>query len=220
MCDNKLHFKFHHSIQYRMHPEISSLPSRLFYDNRLHDGPDMAVKTQQPWHTHPKFGTYKFFNVRGTEEQSSRSLINKTECQVASALYARLRREFSSVNLDFRVGVVSMYRAQVMELRRHFERYLGERLEGKVDFNTVDGFQGQEKDIIILSCVRGGVNQDSVGFLAGMQQTTVVGANLTGHFPRRASDERSANACKVIPIHLGQCSHPRTEQDNLGRNNS
>ncbi|KAK2465188.1 hypothetical protein APHAL10511_002542 [Amanita phalloides] len=162
------------NIQYRMHPEISRLPSRVFYQNRLQDGPDMASKTAQPWHSHPKFGTYKFFNINGTEEQSSRSLMNKAECQVAAALYARLRREFSNINLDFRVGVVSMYRAQVIELRRQFERYLGERLEGKVDFNTVDGFQGQEKDIIILSCVRGGLNQDTVGFLADVRRMNVA----------------------------------------------
>ncbi|PFH53903.1 hypothetical protein AMATHDRAFT_705 [Amanita thiersii Skay4041] len=154
------------SIQYRMHPDLSRLPSRVFYHNRLDDGPDMAAKTAQPWHSHPKFGTYKFFNVKGTEEQSNRSLINRAECQAAAALYARIKREFSSVDLDFRVGVVSMYRAQVYELRRQFERYMGEKLEGIVDFNTVDGFQGQEKDIIILSCVRGGLSQDTVGFLA------------------------------------------------------
>ncbi|KAF8635838.1 hypothetical protein AX15_000034 [Amanita polypyramis BW_CC] len=162
------------SIQYRMHPEISHLPSRVFYENRLQDGPDMAAKTAQPWHSHPKFGTYKFFNVNGTEEQSSRSLINPAECQAAAALYAHLRRKFSYVNLDFRVGVVSMYRAQVVELRRRFERYLGEKLEGKVDFNTVDGFQGQEKDVIILSCVRGGLNQDTVGFLADLRRMNVA----------------------------------------------
>lgn len=128
----------------------------------------MATKTTQPWHAHSKFGTYKFFNISGTEEQSGRSLVNKAECHVAASLYARLRREFSSVNLDSRVGVVTMYRAQVIELRRQFERFLGEKLDGKVDFNTVDGFQGQEKDIIILSCVRGGLGQDTVGFLAGV----------------------------------------------------
>ncbi|KAF8630856.1 hypothetical protein AX17_005215 [Amanita inopinata Kibby_2008] len=162
------------SIQYRMHPEISRLPSRVFYQNRLQDGPDMAAKTAQPWHLHPKFGTYKFFNIKGTEEQSSRSLVNKAESQIAAALYARLRRDFTSIDLDFRIGVVSMYRAQVSELRRQFERHLGERLDGKIDFNTVDGFQGQEKDIIILSCVRGGTSQDTVGFLADLRRMNVA----------------------------------------------
>lgn len=84
------------------------------------------------------------------------------------ALYARLRKEFGETNLDFRVGVVSMYRGQVNELRRSFAQRFGDEIRGKIHFNTVDGFQGQEKDVIILSCVRAGPGLQSVGFLAGM----------------------------------------------------
>ncbi|KAG9315884.1 hypothetical protein JVU11DRAFT_3533, partial [Chiua virens] len=158
------------SIQYRMHPEISQLPSRLFYQSRLLDGPDMDVKTKQPWQAHPKFGHYRFFNIsRGQEEGTiGHSMKNVQEAQVAVALYARLRREFAAVDFDYRVGIVSMYRGQVIELQRAFERRFGEDIRGKIHFHTVDGFQGQEKDIIILSCVRAGPGVQSVGFLAGM----------------------------------------------------
>lgn len=159
-----------YSIQYRMHPEISQLPSSQFYQKRLLDGPDMASKTAKPWHSHPKFGPYRFFNVHRGQEQGTpgNSLKNRPEAQVAVALYARLYKEFGATNLDFRVGVVSMYRGQVNELRRTFETRFGEDIRGKIHFNTVDGFQGQEKDIIILSCVRAGPGLQSVGFLAGM----------------------------------------------------
>jgi hypothetical protein len=127
-----------------MHPDISRLPSQVFYDGRLLDGPDMAEKTKQPWHNHAKFGTYRFFSVnRGREEPGrAKSLMNKAECQVAVALYTCLRKEFSSVDLDFRIGVVSMYRAQIHEMRRAFEQRFGPDIIGKIDFNTVDGFQG------------------------------------------------------------------------------
>lgn len=152
-----------------MHPEISQLPSRLFYQGRLLDGPDMDVKTKQPWQSHPKFGCYRFFNIsRGKEEGTfGRSMKNVLEAQAAVALYARLRKEFSSIDFDFRVGIVSMYRGQVLELQRTFERRFGEDIREKIHFHTVDGFQGQEKDIIILSCVRAGPGVQSVGFLAG-----------------------------------------------------
>ena len=151
-----------------MHPEISRLPSRIFYQGRLQDGPGMEKKTRQPWHTDAKFGIYRFFSVtRGLEEASGRSIKNMAECQVAVALYSRLRQEFSSVALS--VGVVSMYKAQVMELRRQFEQRFGRDIVESVDFNTVDGFQGQEKDVIILSCVRAGPGLQSVGFLSGMR---------------------------------------------------
>lgn len=130
----------------------------------------MDVKTKQPWHTHEKFGPYKFFNVsRGQEVTSqSHSLVNKLEAQVAVALFNRLRQEFSSFDFDFKVGVISMYRAQIGELRRAFTQRFGQDIVGRVDFNTVDGFQGQEKDVIILSCVRAGPGLTNVGFLAGM----------------------------------------------------
>jgi senataxin len=152
-----------------MHPDISQLPSRVFYKGLLNNGPGMAEKTARPWHESNLFGPYMFFNVlRGQEAQGpSRSLMNKAEVQIAVALYARLIKEFSSVDFNFRVGVVSMYRAQILELRRAFESRFGVDVTNHVDFNTVDGFQGQEKDIIILSCVRAGPGLQNVGFLSG-----------------------------------------------------
>ena len=152
-----------------MHPDISRLPSQLFYNNRLTDGPSMATSTRRPWHKNPLFGVYKFINVaRGREEQGAgHSLMNDAECQVAVALFDLLRREFSSYDFDHKVGVISMYRAQIIRLRKAFRDKFG-IIADSVDFNTVDGFQGQEKEIIILSCVRAGPGIESVGFLAGM----------------------------------------------------
>ncbi|KAF8270773.1 SEN1 N terminal-domain-containing protein [Lactarius quietus] len=164
------------SIQYRMHPDISQLPSRVFYKGLLKDGPGMAEKTARPWHDSNLFGPYRFFSVlRGQESSgSSHSLKNQAEVQVAVALYARLLKEFSSVDFNLRVGVVSMYRAQILELRRAFESRFGSGVTNQVDFNTVDGFQGQEKDIIILSCVRAGPGLQNVGFLSDVRRMNVA----------------------------------------------
>ncbi|EGN98396.1 hypothetical protein SERLA73DRAFT_109860 [Serpula lacrymans var. lacrymans S7.3] len=164
------------SIQYRMHPDISQLPSRIFYQGRLLDGPDMDVKTKQPWHSHPKFGTYRFFNVSKGQEQEAggHSLKNNLESQVAVAMYSRLCKEFPAIDFDFRVGIVTMYRGQVLELKRAFQRRFGSDIISKVHFHTVDGFQGQEKDVIILSCVRAGPGLQSVGFLADVRRMNVA----------------------------------------------
>ncbi|KAG6371400.1 hypothetical protein JVT61DRAFT_9408 [Boletus reticuloceps] len=113
---------------------------------------------------------FSMFCVAGKNQP----LAIRLEAQVAVALYARLRKEFASVDFDFRIGIVSMYRCQVVEMQRTFERRFGEDIRGKIHFNTVDSFQGQEKDIIILSCVRAGPGVQSVGFLADVRRMNVA----------------------------------------------
>ncbi|KAG8858629.1 DEAD-box type RNA helicase [Serendipita sp. 411] len=164
------------SIQYRMHPDISRLPSTLFYGGRLQDGPEMAIKTAQPWHESTALGIYRFFNVLGTEIQADlgHSQWNQAEVQAAVNLYQKLRSDFPTVNFDYRIGIISMYRAQLSKLREAFSSRFGRDVLSKVDFNTVDGFQGQEKDIIILSCVRAGVNVTSIGFLSDARRMNVA----------------------------------------------
>jgi senataxin len=159
-----------------MHPDISTLPSAVFYQGRLQDGPNMALATKQVWHANPDFGPYRFFDVAGNEEvpMAGYSFVNRTECAVAVALFNRLRTAYPQLDFDRRVGVVSMYRAQVSELKRQFEARFGRQVLEQVDFQTVDGFQGQEKDIIILSCVRGGPRVESVGFLADERRMNVA----------------------------------------------
>jgi len=132
----------------------------------------MDTKTQRPWQLNPKFGTYRFFNINGQEENSRHSVKNNAECQVALALYDRLAKEYPEVQ-DRRIGIVSMYKAQVNLLKQRFEARYGHQILQNVDFNTVDGFQGQEKDIIILSCVRAGPGLQNIGFLAGQPLVSI-----------------------------------------------
>jgi senataxin len=87
-----------------MHPMISKLPSALFYQARLKDGPDMEQKTAKPWHHDSKFGVYRFLDIKSVEEKSGRSIKNIPECRIAVALFARLRKAFSSIDFDGQVG--------------------------------------------------------------------------------------------------------------------
>jgi len=70
--------------------------------------------------------------------------------------------------------VISMYRAQIGELKRAFVQKFGPDIVGKILFHTVDGFQGQEKDVIILSCVRAGPGLQNIGFLADTRRMNVA----------------------------------------------
>jgi senataxin len=161
-----------------MHPDISSFPSKAFYEARLADGPNMEVSTRQSWHdTSELFPPYAFLHVRGSREERGKhhSLFNRQEASVAVALYARLVQECKDVDLSQRVGIVTAYKAQVGELRKQFRNRFGQDILEKIDINTVDGYQGQEKDIIILSCVRGGTPDGSgIGFLSDVRRMNVA----------------------------------------------
>lgn len=160
------------SIQYRMHPAISAFPSREFYEAGLRDGDGMAVLRKQPWHDSSIFGPYRFFNVAGTESRKKTSLINSDEARMALALFGRITVDFPEVNFEGRIGVVTPYRQQLGELRRVFKSRYGEEILVSVEFNTVDAFQGRERDIIIFSCVRA-ATEGGVGFLSDVRRMNV-----------------------------------------------
>ncbi|BEI80229.1 hypothetical protein CcaverHIS002_0107580 [Cutaneotrichosporon cavernicola] len=163
------------SIQYRMHPEISELPSKLFYSSRLKDGPRMAEKTAAIWHKTPIFGPYHFVNVNGHETKAGTSTRNTDEARAAVDLYRNLEFQYGKrIDFTMRIGVITMYKEQLNELKRQFRNVFGEEIVEKIDFNTVDGFQGQEKDIIILSCVRSGPNLTTIGFLKDFRRMNVA----------------------------------------------
>jgi len=161
------------SIQYRMHPSISQFPSAAFYARHLRDGPGMAEATAQPWHAAPLFGPFRFLDVRGTESMGrGHSLQNMAEAHAAMQAYEALQK-VAGQSLAGRVAFISMYKAQVELLCSLFVQRYGRASADQADFRSVDGFQGQEKDIIFLSCVRS--NKDGImGFLNDQRRLNVA----------------------------------------------
>ncbi|KAJ1994960.1 DEAD-box type RNA helicase [Coemansia sp. RSA 1358] len=161
------------SIQYRMHPEISVFPSRLFYESRLKDGPEMAAKQRAPWHNSKNYPPFMFFNISSGKEQMgmSRSVFNMDEVMAAVQLVYSLCTDFPDLPWKQRIGVITPYKQQLRKLVETFKQFFGELAKEAIEFNTVDGFQGQEKDIIIFSCVRAG--EGGVGFLSDKRRMNV-----------------------------------------------
>lgn len=166
------------NVQYRMHPSISKFPSREFYGGKLRDGPDMALVNRRPWHASPILGPYKFFDIlTGRQEQNVKTMsyTNSEEIKVALELIDSLFRKFDE-KVDFagKIGIISPYREQMVRMRREFVKYFGGSISKFIDFNTIDGFQGQEKEIIIISCVRADETKSSVGFLKDFRRMNVA----------------------------------------------
>ena len=122
------------SIQYRMNPFISELPSKVFYNGQLKDGPGMAQKTAAIWHQRQIFGPYRFFNVDGVESKAGTSTKNSQEALVAVELYRRLEDDFGAqVNLSYKIGIISMYKEQLWELRRKFTEVFGAQILERIE---------------------------------------------------------------------------------------
>ncbi|CAL9729224.1 helicase Sen1p [Monosporozyma unispora] len=166
------------NVQYRMHPDISRFPSLEFYNGKLKDGPDMDVINKRPWHECPPLTPYKFFNIAtGQQEKNIKtmSLTNSEEVRVAIELIDFLFKRYEA-KVDFagKIGIISPYREQMQKMRTDFVRHFGGMINKYIDFNTIDGFQGQEKEIIVISCVRADENNSSVGFLKDFRRMNVA----------------------------------------------
>jgi senataxin len=158
--------------QYRMHPEISLFPSRQFYEGRLVDGSGLAQSRYKPWHDTGILGPYRFFDVQGVSKSGgSRSLVNESEIQVAIQLYETLRVQFLKQDIRGKVGIITPYKGQLIELRNALQRRYGPDILEDIDTNTTDAFQGREAEVIIFSCVR--ANSGSIGFLQDIRRMNV-----------------------------------------------
>ncbi|KAH8968929.1 hypothetical protein BDL97_02G009000 [Sphagnum fallax] len=162
------------NTQYRMHPEIREFPSREFYESALEDGAEVHTLTKRPWHEHRCFGPFAFFDVDGTETQpaGSGSWVNKDEAEFVLVLYRHMVATYPELKSGPLVAVISPYKLQVKLLRQRFTEVLGKESARLVDINTVDGFQGREKDVAIFSCVRASQGK-GIGFVSDFRRMNV-----------------------------------------------
>ncbi|KAL9691011.1 hypothetical protein QQ045_011428 [Rhodiola kirilowii] len=161
--------------QYRMHPEIRSFPSKEFYHDALKDADDIGIQTKRPWHRYQCFGPFCFFDIhQGVESERSGkgSWVNEDEVEFVINLHEKLVSRYTELKSSSRLAIISPYKHQVRLLRERFKEKYKSDSSKIVDINTVDGFQGREKDVAIFSCVR--ANKDGrIGFLSDSRRMNV-----------------------------------------------
>ncbi|CAL5025811.1 unnamed protein product [Urochloa decumbens] len=165
------------NVQYRMHPEISNFPVATFYNGKVSDGSNVTHKNyNKKFLTGKLFGPYSFISVEGgheTTERYGRSLKNTIEVAAVVRMVQRLFKEAVSTGSKLSVGVVSPYNAQVRAIQEKLGKSYSIYEGFSVKVKSVDGFQGAEEDIIIISTVRSN-GAGSVGFLTNLQRTNVA----------------------------------------------
>jgi ATP-dependent RNA/DNA helicase IGHMBP2 len=138
-------------VQYRMPPEIMQFSNSFFYQNKVKSFRSSLIDS------------ICFYDTAGTgfEEEMGEdggSLMNKGEVQLVSNILKQIENESEVV-------VISPYSGQV--------KILIDSINTKVKISTIDSFQGQEADVIILSLVRSNDNGD-IGFLKDYRRMNVA----------------------------------------------
>lgn len=176
------------TIQFRMHPKIRAFPSEQFYDGQICDHASIGFRSAPVTISNlVRLFTNRviFFDLEGSDEVYD----NKSKCNYEEADFTRVLVDFIARKMSLQgtlkyikgqIGVISPYKAQVRQLYQRLEQLcIGQScaIQDTLEVNTVDAFQGSEKDIIIFNCVRSnneGMLEKSLGFLLDERRLNVA----------------------------------------------
>lgn len=164
-------------VQYRMNEQIMRFSSDWFYGGMVESAPQNGHRGILDYDLPMMWVDSS--EASGKEEFVGDSFgrINKAEARLTldtlKEYYKKIGKE-RIIEERIDVGIISPYRAQVQLLRRMIRKDdFFKPYRGMITVNTVDGFQGQERDIIVISLVRS--NDDGqIGFLSDLRRMNVA----------------------------------------------
>ena len=164
-------------VQYRMNERIMRFSSDYFYEGKLKCAPEIRHRGILDY-DHPLL----WIDTAGMDFREefvgeSFGRINKDEAALTITTLENYLKKIGRERIleeHIDVGVISPYRAQVQYLRRQVaKKEFFKPYRHLISINTVDGFQGQERDIILISLVR--ANADGqIGFLRDLRRMNVA----------------------------------------------
>ncbi|XP_027346720.1 uncharacterized protein LOC113858327 [Abrus precatorius] len=165
------------NTQHRMHPQISAFPNSYFYFNKIQDAENVKRSYYgKQYLPGPMFGPYSFINIIGGKEQlddAGRSFKNMAEVAVVMTILKNLHEAWLSSNEKLSIGIVSPYAGQVVAIQQKLGQIYESNDSFTVNVKSIDGFQGGEQDVVILSTVRTN-NRTSLNFISSLQRTNVA----------------------------------------------
>jgi energy-coupling factor transporter ATP-binding protein EcfA2 len=161
--------------QYRMHEMIMGYPAAVFYEQRLKAHSSVANSK-----LFPADRPFVFVDTAGCGFDEKTEGISTSNPEEAAFLFkhlaqftAELQTQDPSGDLP-RVAVISPYRQQIELLKEQLQCSPLLKIYGnRINVNTIDSFQGQERDIVYISMTRS--NPDSrIGFLSDIRRMNVA----------------------------------------------
>jgi ATP-dependent RNA/DNA helicase IGHMBP2 len=165
------------TVQYRMNENIMEFPSRWFYDGQLIAHESVKNGLLRPYQSPVDFIDTAGAGYNESQDPETLSRFNEEEAQLAMMIVERLIDEVGLndwLEEKISMGIITPYRAQVDHLQKLAESSAALAALGKLaTINTVDAFQGQERDVIVISLVRSN-SKGEVGFLGDIRRTNVA----------------------------------------------
>lgn len=161
--------------QYRMHNNIMGYPSQVFYGNKL--SADSSVAHQVLFDDDQPLALIDTAGCGFSEIIEGTSISNPEEASFLiehlSQYIIKLDARYTQVNFPT-IGIISPYQQQIKKLKE-FMAYspLLVAHQEKITVNTIDSFQGQERDIIFISLTRSNIERN-IGFLADIRRINVA----------------------------------------------
>lgn len=151
---------------YRSHPDIVGFAARYVYEGKIKPAAKPKEKTLALSPGYPDFleprKPFTLIHVDSQEERRGGSRINEAEARVCYELVDALTKH--GVPQE-EIGVITPYRAQRSRIKEYLQGF-------NVEVNTVDAFQGREKDVVIFSLTA--TREDSLAFAADANRLNVA----------------------------------------------
>jgi superfamily I DNA and/or RNA helicase len=164
-------------VQYRMHESIMCFPSHFFYKGKLIAHESVRAALLRPNQIPVEFIDTAGCGYNEKQDPETLSRLNEEEAQLLLHQVEILAEEVgvnSWLEEKITLGIITPYRAQVDYLIKITDASVVlEPLKSLITVNTVDAFQGQERDIIAISFVRSN-DKSEVGFLGDIRRTNVA----------------------------------------------
>lgn len=165
------------TLQYRMNEEIMRFSSDWFYNGQLQAAPEVRHRGILDWDS-----PISWIDTSGREfkEEFVGENFGRINRQEADLLLEELQKYIARIGgrrileerIDF--GIISPYKAQVQYLRGRIKASDAFRpYRSLLTVNTVDGFQGQERDVVFISLVRAN-EEGQIGFLGDLRRMNVA----------------------------------------------
>lgn len=164
-------------MQYRMNEQIMKFSSEWFYHGMVESAPTVSHRGILDYDTPMMW--IDTAECEGKEEFVGENFgrINRAEAELTLQTLQQYLEKIGKQRIleeSIDVGIISPYRAQVQLLRKELrKREFFRPYRHLLTVNTVDGFQGQERDIILISLVRSNDGGD-IGFLRDLRRMNVA----------------------------------------------